>query len=62
MDASLPADNIGVVIRAITDIGYVQMLMVLYDLLESGFRAEDDEVIEALIYSMGQFQFGPAGD
>lgn len=61
-DESLPADNIGVVIRAITDIGYVQLLMVLYDLLESGFRADDDEVIEALIHSMGQFQFGPAGD
>jgi hypothetical protein len=62
VDESLPADNIGVVIRAITDIGYVQLLMVLYDLLESGFRADDDDVIEALIYSMGQFQFGPAGD
>lgn len=62
VDASMPAHNIGVVIRAITDIGYVQLLMVLYDLLESGFRAEDDEILEALIYSMGQFQFGAAGD
>jgi hypothetical protein len=62
VDESIPAENVGVVIRAITDIGYVQLLMVLYDLLESGFRAEDDEVIEALIYSMGQFQFGPAGE
>lgn len=62
VDTSIPAHNIGVVIRAITDIGYGQLLMVLYDLLESGFRSEDDEVIDALIYSMGQFQFGPAGD
>ena len=62
VDESMPASNIGVVIRAITDIGYVQLLMVLFDLLESGFRSTDDEIIEALIYSMGQFQFGPAGD
>lgn len=62
VDETLPATNVGVVIRAITDIGYVQLLMVLYDLLESGYRSDDDEIVEALIYSMGQFQFGPAGD
>jgi hypothetical protein len=62
VDETLPAGNVGVVIRAITDIGYVQLLMVLFDLLESGYRSADDEIIEALIYSMGQFQFGPAGD
>lgn len=62
VDDTLPANNVGVVIRAITDIGYVQLLMVLYDLLESGYRSTDDEIIEALIYSMGQFQFGPAGE
>lgn len=61
VDKSMPANNIGVVIRAITDIGYVQLLMVLFDLLESGFRSDEDDIIEALIYSMGQFQFGPAG-
>lgn len=61
-DNSIPSNNIGVVIRGIADIGYSQLVMVLYDFLESGYRSDEDDVVDALIYAMGRFQFGPAGD
>jgi hypothetical protein len=61
-DTSIPGNNIGVVIRGIADIGYSQLVMVLYDFLESGYRADEDDVVDGLIYAMGRFQFGPAGD
>lgn len=61
-DRDIPAKNLAVLIRGVVDVGYAQLLVPLFDLMESGYRKDDDEVLEALIYTMGRFQFGPAGE
>lgn len=58
----VPAHNMAVIIRSVVDVGYSQLLIPLFDLLESGYRKDQDDVVESLLYTMGKFQFSPAGD
>ncbi len=59
-DKNIPEENTTIIIKGICDIGYVSMAMELYELIESGEFDYSDIIVEALIYAMGRFQFGPA--
>jgi hypothetical protein len=61
-DTSLNDRNLGMVIKGICDIGYVSMALDLYELLEEQLWAHSEYVTEALIYSMGRFEFSMAAD
>lgn len=59
---SIPDHHLSILIKGICDIGYVTLADALFDLIESDFAKDRELVVEALIYAMGNLQYGLATD
>lgn len=54
----IQTDHLAIIIKGICDIGYVSIIDELYLLIENGFADDRELVLEALIYTIGRFQYG----
>lgn len=61
-NASVPDHHLSILIKGICDIGYVTLADDLFKLIESDFAKDRELVVEALIYAMGNLQYGLATD
>ena len=59
---SIPDHHLSILIKGICDIGYVTLADPLFNLIETEFASDREPVVEALIYAMGNLQYGIATD
>jgi HEAT repeat protein len=58
----IPDNHLAILIKGICDIGYVTLADPFFNLIESNFGKNRELVAEALIYAMGNLQYGIATD
>jgi hypothetical protein len=61
-DKTIPDHNIAMLIKGICDIGYVNLGLNLFELIEQDYWLDSDLVSDALVYAMGRFGYGFAAD
>jgi len=59
---SIPDHHLSILIKGICDIGYVTLADSLYNLIEADFASDREFIVEALIYALGNLQYGTATD
>lgn len=61
-DPVIPDHHVGILIKGICDIGYVTLADPLFSMIESDYAKNREIVLEALIYAMGNMQYGLAAE
>ena len=62
LDKDVPDDHVGIIVKGITDIGYITMSDNLFEILQHEIVNDRELVLESLIYAIGRLQFGLAAD
>ena len=62
LNQEIPDDHVGIIVKGITDIGYVTMSDNLFLILQHKVVHNRDLVLESVIYAIGRLQFGIAAE